>query len=1081
MIPNANNITNFNNQIKIQLTTDNKCLIQALSESPIKSQNTMQKEDFSINDDMSLSKSDNSIDNNNNIINNSQNQSKPIILNSNKKNSNNDFDSNSNLLISFSNISEVTKINNNDNSLIRINSNKNNSIIMNKEKDFVKNNNNDITCDKNLTINNIANFEGNSIFSNNNFLISNEQNKKLDSIKTPMRNGIQNNNIANKNKTSNKKKVNSKKLLNQFNKNDLSEMSCGIINLNLNNVDDKSENYDKVNFVYSDKKSDENSLKLNNNSNKNIIGNKSKNNQIDKNNSSNKKENVKCFKNCTVQKNEDINIIQIKTNKEKTIDSHQDSVKKIQDNIIPNHCTNFSFCGIIKSNKNLKELDINSFKDYERGQNSANLNLFQNQINTHTINNTNTLDINDDYVSPTFNLNLNYNSLDKNYNNSNTIEIESSKEKDISPDSYAVNKVNTNNNISIKNYNNLINNKDTNNINIKKKNDKNKKEIMTRKINNNNLKNQLILNKPNKLITEQSKTYTIKTQEKNISITTNSNSNTNTKSIKDKDNKELEPKLSLKQKVMSNNNYQNFNNILNNINLNLNDKNGIKIINNKNKQNSRYRHPNADSVHFNYDKILKNLNNSMTESEHKKKLSISSHTKSKSGTGSLIKFQGLHNNIFNIKNGTFIKTTNNHSKTKKFKSISPKIQRRNLNSGCLKLKCKNKSKSQNRSKTNSKSKNKNGNNIDKNQINLLMKNKKSNCYGLNNICTSKPLTLQEKMDIILSKNIIALTKKLRKSPSPKMKVSRPSLIKNIIVNSQGKIVDNLRGNNFINNNNAIHNNVHSHSKSKKKSPSPIHFKILSGTNGNYVYSLCNTNANQSSNNKKSIMYFNNNNINNYINENLILVNNHDIAKKKLGKKSGNSPKNIDENNNYLNQKKSLQIYDNININSNYQRVKNNKNIKPVSKKALNLNKLEEDFKKRQYIQKNKNLLIKDINKKNNIIIINNIKINNGNNNNNKKNMTIIQNFSKYKKKAEVNNLVNMNTKNNRKNCYNENISNNYPCSRKNANEEKHYKKINMNLNINHIANKIIEDKKKKIACTTSLHKKTEQEDDFDTN
>ena len=1080
MIPNANNITNFNNQIKIQLTTDNKCLIQALSESPIKSQNTMQKEDFSINDDMSLSKSDNSIDNNNNIINNSQNQSKPIILNSNKKNSNNDFDSNSNLLISFSNISEVTKINNNDNSLIRINSNKNNSIIMNKEKDFVKNNNNDITCDKNLTINNIANFEGNSIFSNNNFLISNEQNKKLDSIKTPMRNGIQNNNIANKNKTSNKKKVNSKKLLNQFNKNDLSEMSCGIINLNLNNVDDKSENYDKVNFVYSDKKSDENSLKLNNNSNKNIIGNKNKNKQIDKNNSSNKKENVKCFKNCTVQKNEDINIIQIKTNKEKTIDSHQDSVKKNQDNIIPNHCTNFSFCGIIKNNKNLKELDINSFKDFDRGQNSANLNLFQNQINTHTINNTNTLDINDDYVSPTFNLNLNYNSLDKNYNNSNTLDIESSKEKDILPDSYAVNKVNTNNNISIKNYNNLINNKDSNNINIKKKNDKNKKEIMTRKINNNNLKNQLMLNKPNKLNTEQSKTYTIKTQEKNISITTNSNSNTNTKSIKDKENRELEPKLSLKQKVMSNNNYQNFNNILNNINLNLNDKNGIKIINNKNKQNSRYRHPNADSVHFNYDKILKNLNNSMTESEHKKKLSISSHTKSKSGTGSLIKFQGLHNNIFNIKNGTFIKTTNNCSKAKKFKSISPKIQRRNLNSGCLKLKCKNKSKSQNRSKTNSKSKNKNGNNIDKNQINLLMKNKKSNCYGLNNISTSKPLTLQEKMDIILSKNIIALTKKLRKSPSPKMKVSRPSLIKNIIVNSQGKIVDNLRGNNFINNNNVIHNNVHSHSKSKKKSPSPIHFKILSGNNGNYVYSLCNTNANQSSHNKKSIMYFNNN-INNYINDNLLLVNNHDIVKKKLGKKLGNSPKNIDENNNYLNQKKSLQIYDNININSNYQRVKNNKNIKPVSKKGLNLNKFEEDFKKRQYIQKNKNLLMKDINKKNNIIIINNIKINNNNNNNNKKNMTIIQNFSKYKKKAEVNNLVNMNTKNNRKNCYNENVSNNYPCLRKNANEEKHYKKINMNLNINHIANKIIEDKKKKIVYNTSLHKKTDQDDDFDTN
>ena len=75
MIPNANNINNFNNQIKIQLTTDNKCVIQTLVESPIKSQ-TPQKEEFSIND-MSLSKSDASIYNNNN----SHNASKPIILN----------------------------------------------------------------------------------------------------------------------------------------------------------------------------------------------------------------------------------------------------------------------------------------------------------------------------------------------------------------------------------------------------------------------------------------------------------------------------------------------------------------------------------------------------------------------------------------------------------------------------------------------------------------------------------------------------------------------------------------------------------------------------------------------------------------------------------------------------------------------------------------------------------------------------------------------------------------------------------------------------------------------------------------
>ena len=64
----------------------------------------------------------------------------------------------------------------------------------------------------------------------------------------------------------------------------------------------------------------------------------------------------------------------------------------------------------------------------------------------------------------------------------------------------------------------------------------------------------------------------------------------------------------------------------------------------------------------------------------------------------------------------------------------------------------------------------------------------------------------------------------------------------------------------------------------------------------------------------------------------------------------------------------------------------------INKKSINVNKIDDEFKKRQYIQKDKNLIIKDINKKNsNIIIINNIKINN-NNNNNKKNMTIIQNL-----------------------------------------------------------------------------------------
>ena len=1069
MIPNVNNLNNFNNQIKIQLTTDNKCLIQALSESPIKSQATLQKEDFSLNEDMSLSKSNNSLYNNVNN-NNSQNESKPIVMNSNKKNSNNDFDSNSNLLISFSNISEVTKNNNNDCSMTRINSNKNNSIIMNKEKDFVKNINNNIIGDKNLTINNIANFEGNSIISNNNFFIINEKNN-INSIKTPLRNINQNNKMVNQNKTSNKKEYINKKLLNAFNKNDLSEISCGNINLNLN-VEDKSENYDKVNFVYSDKKCDDNSIQLNF---KNIESKE----EEKKNGSDYKKNNVKCFKNCSVQKNEEINIIQINPNKENTIKNTKIIDKRRQNEIVPKHCTNFTFTGTIKNNNKLKDLEINNImnKDNQDKQKSANLNIFQNLINTHTISNTNTLDMNDDYVSPTFNLKLNYNSLDKNNNNVNTIDIDSSKEKENIPESSGMNKINTNN-IGITNYNNFVNNvKDVNNINIKMKKGKNKRELFVKKqkdkiINNNNLKNQLTKNKTTNINNDLIKMN--KTQEKNISITTNSNSIINSKSLKDKDNKEISPKLSSKPKISQNNNYQNINNIINNMNLNLNEKNNnIKIINNKNKQNSRYKHYNVDSAPFNYDLIFKNLNNSMVESDHKKKLSISSHIKSKSGMGSIIKFQGLHKNIFNIKYGTFVKSNKNLKKTKKFKSISPKMQRRNMNNACLKIKYKQNNKSQNRSKTNSIGK------MSKNEMNhikLLMNNKKGH-LNMNNIYLPKPRTLQEKMDFILSKNILALTKKLRKSPSPKTKISRPSLIKNVVINSQGKIVDNLRKNHFMNKN-MNRNSSKENSKSKKKSPSPIHFKLVNGNNGNTAYSLYNVNTNPNLNNKKTNIYLNNN-LNNYINDNLLLINNNGNPIKKVTRKNtGNSPKNRELNNNHTNQKKNIQVYDNFNINSNYQKVKNNKNA-IINKKLTNIDKIEDDFNKRQYNQKNKNMLMNDINKKNNIIIINNIKISNNNNNNNKKNMKIIENFSKYKKKGEIS-MINTN-KLNKRSCQNENISNNFISKGKNINEEKHYKKNDIHLNINNIANKTIEDKKKKSRYNTSQQKKSELEDEYYTS
>ena len=128
MIPSYLNFQkdNYKQKIKIQLTNDNRCIIQSTLETPNKSvYNTINKREPSMNainytdndndnDLMSLSKSLNSISNvskTNNDIN--QNVNKNIDNNEN----NCDNDVNSNLVISFSNISELTKINNNDNSI----------------------------------------------------------------------------------------------------------------------------------------------------------------------------------------------------------------------------------------------------------------------------------------------------------------------------------------------------------------------------------------------------------------------------------------------------------------------------------------------------------------------------------------------------------------------------------------------------------------------------------------------------------------------------------------------------------------------------------------------------------------------------------------------------------------------------------------------------------------------------------------------------------------------------------------------------------------------------------------------------
>ena len=92
----------------------------------------------------------------------------------------------------------------------------------------------------------------------------------------------------------------------------------------------------------------------------------------------------------------------------------------------------------------------------------------------------------------------------------------------------------------------------------------------------------------------------------------------------------------------------------------------------------------------------------MTESDKKnQKLSIS-HNKSKSGMGSIIKFNSRDTNIINIKSGNILKGSFHYKK--KYKSISPTIQRKNGHNTIIKEKNKIqiKSKSQSRSKTKTK-------------------------------------------------------------------------------------------------------------------------------------------------------------------------------------------------------------------------------------------------------------------------------------------------------------------------------------------------------------------------------------------
>ena len=212
-----------------------------------------------------------------------------------------------------------------------------------------------------------------------------------------------NNNIYN---NSNQDNSNiSKQLLDSFNKNNLSEIS-DIVNLNIN---DKSELFDKN--KENSLKNEDLKRKLSNDLNSidikeniNILGKKETKRDKPENKSNidiSKKANgsnafignKKMFKNIKSENTDNLNIINNKIEKGK-IDEY--NVNKA--NIIPNHCTNFSFGGNIINN-NINHFMINNI-------NNINIENVASKLNLGNANCYNDPIKNDDYISPTFNINL---------------------------------------------------------------------------------------------------------------------------------------------------------------------------------------------------------------------------------------------------------------------------------------------------------------------------------------------------------------------------------------------------------------------------------------------------------------------------------------------------------------------------------------------------------------------------------------------------------------------------------------------------------------------------------------------------
>ena len=948
MIPSSNNFINenlYNQKIKIQLTNDNRCIIQSTLETPNKSQqNTINKSEKSINI--------NYTDNDNTKINFNDNNK------SNKKISNNenniDYDGNSNLLISFSNISELTKLNN-DNSIFGRMEDSNKKIPPSKQ------NESDTSSILNHPMSNI--FDNSKIYDNNKEKIDiNTKNKSI------------NMGLFNKSEYSNDKfnLVSSSKKSNNANSNILKRENSNLTRqlLDSSNINNMSDISDIVNWninnksIISNKDKDKKQNKNNDNLDKiNIIEHKDNNEKKENNANENKKLiNKKVFK---YIKTENTNNIQINNINDIIKEKEKNENNLNKEKIIPNHCTNFSFGGNIINN-NINHFLINNI-------NNINIENVSNKVNlgNNPNNNYNEAIKNDDYISPTFNINLDFNALDNNNN--------------------------INNNMKKENYNNVIDLKNKKIKNIEEK------KIINVKINSgkeNEIKN-ILNNKSGKLSQINNRIKIDNTEElKNIKNLSKYKKR-DTYLIKNNDNNIIAQHLIYKEKKNKSFNNLNSNsnsnsNISESLHFNLNnDFNNISKISkiskrkhsyidsNKNFNNNilsrLYRtNPNTKQSSSPNQNIIHTYNHYNTNENKKRKKSIS-HNKSKSNSGNISKMNSkLQNNLINV-GKILVKTKSpNH-----MQSISKEKQNKSTNII--------------HSKNNSMNNNNFGK-LNKNKISILNK---------------------EQL------NILEIRKKIRKSPVPKTnKLSPPSKTK-MYTNSNSNGHNNAKYTIYNNKKfeeksynifmNHIHDlNIESNKKKinlaiKKTSPGSLK-NIHSNNNSNLV------NRNYINKNIGNLLFENNNiklkiskkAINNCLNEFKPHINDYSEI-------SFNTNKSNNTNNKHKlfikNRKRNCSFgYSSICNSSNNQSKDSNKNyrIKTIQnsqsgeRNKISNNQNNSKISPFNCSNLNKNNITKQSNNKNNNLILSKFKVNKKNEiNKQSKKLTIIQNFSRYKKKSTL--------------------------------------------------------------------------------